>query len=134
MKKEMLFYYAVVVGFIIALLFSVRYLINTTRIFVNSEEGFTPVLVKWNLDEKDSTLRIKDPLYLKKDYYLIDYKNDSFIKKDTVLYADLMEDSLVNKGSVLNIKPPYYIWKEAKNDTLKVFKHNVTLKFTSKIK
>ncbi len=132
MKKELLFYYVGVVVFLVVLLFSVRHLVNTTRIFVDNEDGFNPILVKWNLDEKDSTLRIKDPLYLKKDYFLIGYKNDSFIKNDTVLYADLMSDSLVNKGCVLNVQPPYYIWKEAKNDTLKIFKQNVTLKFTKK--
>ena len=106
MKKELLFYYVGVVVFLVVLLFSVRHLVNTTRIFVDNEDGFNPILVKWNLDEKDSTLRIKDPLYLKKDYFLIGYKNDSFIKNDTVLYADLMSDSLVNKGCVLNVQPP----------------------------
>ena len=84
------------------------------------------------MDDKDSTLRVKDPLYLKKDYYLIDYKDTSFIKNDTVLYADLFSDSLKNKGSVMNIKPPYYIWKDQNNDTLKIFKHNITLKFIKK--
>jgi len=132
MKKELIIYYLGVVIFFVALLFSVRHLVNTTRVFVGYEDSFSPTLIKWSLDEKDSTLRIKDPLYLKKDYFLIDYKNDKFIKNDTILYADLMADSLTDKGCILNVKPPYYIWKEAKNDTLKVFKHNVTLKFTKR--
>ncbi|MBO6212448.1 hypothetical protein, partial [Algoriella sp.] len=132
MKKELIFYYIGVVVFFVALIFSVRHIVNTTRIFVSYEDGFNPIHVKWNMDDKDSTLRVKDPLYLKKDYYLIDYKDQSFIKNDTVLYADLLSDSLNNKGCVLNIKPPYYIWKEQNNDTLKVFKHSITLKFTKK--
>ena len=80
MKKELIIYYLGVVIFFVALLFSVRHLVNTTRVFVGYEDSFSPTLIKWRLDEKDSTLRIKDPLYLKKDYYLIDYKNDKFIK------------------------------------------------------
>ncbi|MBO6213612.1 hypothetical protein, partial [Algoriella sp.] len=106
MKKELIFYYIGVVVFFVALIFSVRHIINTTRIFVSYEDGFNPIHIKWNMDDKDSTLRVKDPLYLKKDYYLINYKDQSFIKNDTVLYADLLSDSLNNKGCVLNIKPP----------------------------
>ena len=70
--------------------------------------------------------------FISKERIFFDYKNDKFIKNDTILYADLMADSLTDKGCIMNVKPPYYIWKEAKNDTLKVFKHNVTLKFTKR--
>ncbi|WP_291046752.1 MULTISPECIES: hypothetical protein [unclassified Empedobacter] len=118
--------------FFTVLIFSVRHIVNTTRIFVGYDDGFNPINIKWNFDKKDSTLRVKDPIYVRSDYYLIDYKDKAFLKKDTVLYAELFEDSLAVKGNVLNLKPPYFLWKETKNDTLKVFKHNITLKFTKK--
>ncbi|GGE88127.1 hypothetical protein GCM10010984_02310 [Chishuiella changwenlii] len=107
-----------------------RYIVNTTRVFVGYNDGFNPIYIKWSVDERDSTLRIKDPLYLRKGYYLADNSESSLKEKDSILYADLFSDSLiVNKGSALNVKPPFYIWKEAKNDTLKFFKNGTTLKF-----
>ncbi len=126
----MIFYYIGVLVFFVVLIFSVRHLVNTTRIFVGYESGFNPVHVKWNFEKRDSTLRIKDPIYLRKDYYLIKYHDQSFIEHDSLLYADLFSDSVVNKGNALNIEPPYFIWKEPKNDTLKIFQRNITLKFT----
>ncbi|WP_413533840.1 hypothetical protein [Empedobacter brevis] len=132
MKKELVLYYIGILVFFASLIFSVRHIVNTTRIFVGYEDGFNPINIKWNFDEKDSTLRVKDPIYLTNDYYLIDYTDKTFLKKDSILYAELFEDSLNIKGNVFNLKPPYFLWKEAKNDTLKVFKHNITLKFTKK--
>lgn len=119
--------------FFTILIFSVRHIVNTTRFFVGYEDGFNPIHIRWNVNAKDSTLRIKDPMYLKNEYYLINYTDKSFLEKDTVLYAEMFDDSLKTKGNILNIQPPYFLWKEAKNDTLKVFKHNITLKFTKKI-
>ena len=100
MKKELIFYYIGVLVFFTVLIFSVRHIVNTTRIFVSYEDGFNPIHIKWNFDPKDSTLRVKDPMYLKNEYYLIDYKDRSFLKKDTVLYAELYDDSLTNKGNI----------------------------------
>ncbi|MGV0922593.1 hypothetical protein [Empedobacter tilapiae] len=130
MKKELIFYYIGILVFFIVLIFSVRHIVNTTRIFVGYEDGFNPIHIQWNIDHKDSTLRVKDPMYLRNDYYLIDYDDKSILKNDTVLYAELFGDSLVSKGNALNVEPPYFLWKDAKNDTLKIFKHNITLKFT----
>lgn len=132
MKKELIFYYIGILVFFTILIFSVRHIVNTTRIFVSYEDGFNPIHIKWNVDAKDSTLRVKDPMYLKNEYYLIDYKDKSFLEKDTVMYAEMFDDSLATKGNILNIQPPYFIWKDAKNDTLKVFKRSITLKFTKK--
>lgn len=134
MKKGLILYYIGVFVFFTVLIFSVRYVVNTTRMFVSFETGFNPVLIKWDIDKSDSTLRIKEPIFLRKDYQLIKYDDNSFIQNDSVLFADLESDSIPNKGNLLNIQPPYYIWKEANNDTLKVFKHGVTLKFTSNLK
>lgn len=130
MKKELILYYIGILVFFTVLIFSVRHVVNTTRIFVGNQDGFNPIYIKWSVDERDSTLRIKDPLYLKKGYYLAD-NSDKFLKeKDPIIYEDLFNDSLVaDKGSALNVKPPFYIWKEANNDTLKFFKNGTTLKF-----
>lgn len=132
MKKELIFYYIGILVFFIVLIFSVRYIVNTTRVFVGYEDGFNPIQIKWDMDSRDSTLRVKDPMYLKDEYYLIHYTDQSFLEKDSVLYAEMFDDSLTTKGNLLNIKPPYFLWKEAKNDTLKVFKNSITLKFTKK--
>ena len=130
MKKELIFYYIGILVFFTVLIFSVRHIVNTTRIFVGYEDAFNPIYIKWSVDDRDSTLRIKDPLYLRKGYYLTDNSVNSLKEKDSILYTDLFNDSLTeDKGSALNVKPPFYIWKEAKNDTLKFFKNGTTLKF-----
>lgn len=132
MKKELIFYYIGILVFFTILIFSIRHIVNTTRVFVGYEDGFNPIHIKWNLDPRDSTLRVKDPMYLRNEYYLVKNQDKLFLSKDTILYAEMFDDSLETKGNVLNIHPPYFLWKEAKNDTLKVFKNNVTLKFTKK--
>jgi len=134
MKKGLILYYIGVFVFFTILIFSVRHIVNTTRTFVSFETGFNPVMIRWDIDKNDSTLRIKEPIFLRKDYHLIKYDNKFLIKNDSILFAELENDSIPDKGNLLNIKPPYYIWKEANNDTLKVFKHGVTLKFTSNLK
>lgn len=131
MKKELILYYIGILVFFTVLIFSVRHIVNTTRIFVGYNDAFNPIYIKWSFDERDSTLRIKDPLYLKKGYYLADNSEIFLKQKDSILHADLFNDSLslLDKGSALNVKPPFYIWKEANNDTLKFFKNGTTLKF-----
>ena len=70
--------------------------------------------------------------------YRLRYSNKAAMYADVIDFDKIYKtlgynpDSLTDKGCIMNVKPPYYIWKEAKNDTLKVFKHNVTLKFTKR--
>ncbi|MBS7332572.1 MAG: hypothetical protein KIG88_03115 [Weeksellaceae bacterium] len=130
MKKDLLFYYAIVALFFVVILFSVRYIVNTTRVFVGYEESVNPVEIKWQVDESDSVLRIQEPLYLANNYYICKSQTiETFTKNDSVIVKELFSDSTVNKGSVLNLKPPYVVWKNPKNDTLKVFKNEKTLRF-----
>ncbi len=129
-KKGILFYYLGVLVFFLVILLAVRYIVNNTRVFVGYEEGINPVEIQWNCDRRDSILRVVDPLYLHNQYYLINYENEAFIKSDSVLYNDLFNDTIPNKGSLMNVTPPYILWKSQKNDTIKLFKHNKTLKFT----
>ncbi|WP_068596873.1 hypothetical protein ACF3NR_07010 [Vaginella massiliensis] len=127
MRKESLLYWILVLSMLVGILFTVRYIVNHTRIYVNYEVGISPKVINWEM-ESDSTIRIKEPIYLTKDYYLIPYKDDAFLKEDADLYNELMNDS-VNKGSILNISSPYNIWKNPNNDTIHVYKNKKHLKF-----
>lgn len=127
MRKETLLYWILVLGIITGILLTVRYIVNHTRIYVNYETGISPTIINWDI-ESDSTMRIKEPIYLTKNYYLIDYPNDNFLKEDTILYRELFNDS-VNNGSIMNIKSPFNIWKNQYNDTIHVFKNRKHLKF-----
>lgn len=130
MKKDLIIYYAIVASFFITIILSVRYIVNTTRVFVGYEESVNPVEIKWQVDEVDSVLRVQEPMYLANNYYICKTHDiKSFTKNDSVIVKELFSDSIANKGSVLNLKPPYILWKTAKNDTIKVFKNEKMLKF-----
>lgn len=128
MNKNLLAYYSVVTLFFIAILFSVRYIVNTTRIAIDYESGINPVEISWDINAQDSILRVKEPIYITKEYYLIDSQKEKY-KSDSMITAQLFQDSIPNKGSILNLKPPFVLWKSAMNDTVKVFKNEKTLKF-----
>lgn len=130
MKKDLIFYYAIVALFFLVILFSVRYIVNTTRVFVGYEEAINPVEIKWEVDKVDSVLRVQEPVYLANNYYICKTQSQEyFSENDSIIVMELFSDSIVNKGSFLNLKPPYILWKNPKNDTLKVFKNERTLKF-----
>ena len=130
MKKDLLFYYTIVLLFFVIIIFSVRYIVNTTRVFVGYEESINPIEIKWEIDAADSVLRVQDPVYLANNYYICNSQSRHYFKeKDSILVDELFSDSIANRGSVLNLKPPYILWKNPKNDTLKVFKNDRTLKF-----
>jgi len=128
MKKGLIAYYGIVLFFFLIILFSVRYIVNTTRIFIGYEESINPVEIFWDIDDKDSILRVQDPLYMTKDYYLTK-EHQNKIKEDSALTAQLFHDSVPNKGSIMNLKPPFVLWKSPKNDTVKIFKNEKTLRF-----
>lgn len=127
-EKSVFLYYSSVLLIFLFILFLVRYIVNNTRVFVGYEEGFSPTEIQWNCDKTDSILRVQEPLYLRNDYYLIHY-NSQHVISDSVLKHELLNDSLPNKGSLMNVSPPYILWKNQKSDTIKLFKHNKTLKF-----
>lgn len=131
MNLRILFYYITVLSFFVVIMGVVYYIVNTTRVEVTYEDYINPTEILWNVDPEDSTLRIKEPLYLTNDYFLTE--NQYFkIKQDTLLFNQLYNDTLFKQGCIMNLKAPYILWKSAKNDTLKVIKNQKTLKFIKK--
>ncbi len=128
MKINKLGYYLTVLMIFCTVLFSVRYIVNSNRIIIGSEEAINAVEIFWYLDEEDSILRIKEPLYVDKSFVLSKSQLNKY-KNDTIIYPELFGESVVNKGALINLKPPYVLWKVGMNDTIKVFKNGRSLKF-----
>lgn len=132
MKFNTYLYYSLVLLIFTVLLFSVRHIVNTHRIIISSEELIDPVSIFWEVDKSDSLLRVKEPLYLGTNFILIDHQKNKY-ENDSAIYNELFADSIPNKGSVVNLNPPYVLWKLSKNDTIKVFKNNKTLSFVKSV-
>ena len=132
MKKDIT-YYSVVGIFFLAIIFSVRHIVNTTRIFIGYEESISPVEILWDIDREDSILRVEDPMYLANNYFLSEDQKSRLIESaDSLVIAEVYSDSTENKGSILNLRAPYVLWKNPKNDTIKVFKNERMLMFIKK--
>lgn len=132
MKWNITFYYITVCVFFVLILFSVRHIVNTNRVIVSTVESIHPTEIFWEKDEKDTLIRIKDPLYLPSSFYLCQAQADKYMH-DKELSAQLFGDSIAKKGSIINLKPPYVLWKSANNDTIKVYKDSKTLNFVKGI-
>jgi len=128
MKISTYLYYCLVIFVFVGILFSVRYVVNTNRIIVDTEESINPIEIFWEVNREDSLLRIKDPLYLNTNFYLIESQKEKY-NDDTAIISELYNDSIPNQGSLVNLKPPFMLWKSGKNDTIKVFKNQKTLFF-----
>lgn len=128
MRKDSVFYALCVCSIFLLILFSVRHIVNTNKIYVDYEEKVDPVQIFWAMDVSDSSLRLKEPLYIKDNYFIAE--NQIFkLKKDSIYINEINNDSIRKAGSLLNINPPYVLWKDAKSDTVKVFKSHYTYKF-----
>ena len=132
MKWNITFYYITVCLFFVLILFSVRHIVNTNRVIISSEESINPTEIFWGMDEEDTLIRIKDPLYLPSTFYLCKGQVLKY-KSDEELTSQLFGDSVVKKGSIINLRPPYVLWKSANNDTIKVYKDSKTLNFVKGI-
>ena len=128
MKLGSIFYAISVTTIFLFILFSVRYIVNTNKIYIDYEERVDPVQIFWQMDVSDSSLRVKEPLYLKDNYFIAKNQLHKLIK-DSVYINEISDDSVSKPGSIMNIKPPYILWKDAKSDTIKVFKSDYTYKF-----
>lgn len=113
------------------ILFSVRHVVNSNRIIIDSEEKIDPTSIYWTLEENDSLLRISDPLYLNKTFYLTKNHQEKF-KNDTAIQKELYAENIPNKGSLINLSPPFVVWKKGKNDTIMVVKDNKNLSFVKR--
>ena len=132
MNSRIILYYISVLSFFVIILGTVYYIVNTTRVLVNYEDYISPTEIMWEVDPEDSTLRIKDPVYITNDYKLVDHQYFK-IKQDTLIFDQLYNDTIYAKGCLMNLKPPYILWKSRNNDTVKVIKNEMTLKFIKKI-
>lgn len=109
-----------VISIFVALVFMVRFVLNSSKVFVDNEIEIYPMLVEWGL-ERDGSLRINEPYFLNTDLELIAESQDS-----TLLVSNL---NIVEIASLKDLEKPYLIWKHAESDTIQVLKDNVLLKF-----
>ena len=110
----------------IALVFLVRFVLNSSKIYVDESTVINPFYIEWSL-ERDGSLRINEPCFLDTRAPLIDQDLIS-LQKDSSIYHSLILKS--NSESTLrDISKPYLLWKNANSDTLHVLKNNVHLSF-----
>lgn len=102
-----------VLSIFVALVFMVRFVLNSSKVFVSKEIAIHPMQVEWGL-ERDGSLRINEPYFLKTDCELILEKPNSTNQ---------------DKQTLKDMENPYLIWKHAESDTIHVLKNNVLFQF-----
>lgn len=115
-------YWITVFLIFIALIFMVKFVLNSSKVYVEKSTLINPFMIEWSL-ERDGSLRINEPFYLKTDAKLID---------DDLTDAFSDSSFFINNGSekiLKNLKSPYLIWKNAESDTIHVLKNNVAMHF-----
>lgn len=80
--------------------------------------------VEWGL-ERDGSLRINEPYFLKTDCELI-LENPDSRHQDSILSFISPND---DKQTLKDMENPYLIWKHADSDTIHVLKNNVLFQF-----
>lgn len=126
-KSRWRYYYWIMVLIIfVALVFMVRFVLNSSKVLVDISTPINPHYIEWDL-ERDGSLRINEPYFLATDIEFIPTDLDK-LKVDSSLYVALVKES--TSGSTLkDVKKPYLIWKNANSDTVHVVKNNIVLKF-----
>lgn len=120
------FYWIMVCAILIALVFMVRFVLNSSKIFVTEEMSIHPLEIKWGL-ERDGSLRVNDPFYLNTESSLIQ-TNVDLDKNDSVQKANLLED-LKGINYLKDVNQPYLLWKNKNSDTIHLLKNNVYMNF-----
>lgn len=110
----------------ISLIFLVRFVLNSSKIYVDNSTIIHPFYIEWSL-ERDGSLRINDPYYLNTQSKFIVQDLDK-LKLDSSLYNPLILHSQTG-GSLKDVMHPYLIWKNANSDTIHVLKNNIHLNF-----
>lgn len=110
----------------IALILMVRFVLNTSKIYVDKVMPINPYYIEWKV-EKDGLLRLNDPYYLQTKHKFIKQNLDK-LKLDTSIYNPLILRSKTG-GTLKDIEEPYLLWKKANNDTIYVLKNNILLNF-----
>jgi hypothetical protein len=110
----------------IALIFLVRFVLNSSKIYVDESTVIHPYYIEWTL-ERDGSLRINEPYFLDTKAKFID-QDVSHIQKDSALFNSLIVNSQTG-GTLEDLKKPYLIWKNAYSDTIHVLKNNIHMNF-----
>lgn len=110
----------------IALILMVRFVLDTSKIYVDKVMPINPYYIEWNV-EKDGLLRLNDPYYLQTKHKFIRQDLDK-LKLDTSIYNPLILNSETG-GTLKDIQQPYLLWKKSNNDTIHVLKNNILLNF-----
>ncbi len=110
----------------IALIFLVRFVLNSSKIYVDKSTSINPYYIEWDL-EKDGSLRINEPYFLDTHCTFIEKDLDK-LKVDSSIYVPLVLEAKFG-GTLQDIERPYLIWKHANNDTIHVLKNNILLNF-----
>lgn len=123
------FYWSMVVVIFFALIFLVRFVLNSSKIMVDESMLIHPYKIEWGL-ERDQTLRINEPFFLDTDLPLIQEDLDK-IKSDSAIYSLLILNP-EHGGTLRDLKYPYLIWKNEHSDTIHILKNNIVLNFSLK--
>lgn len=111
-----LFYWLMILCILIALVFMVRFVLNSSKIMVDESMPIHPFEIDWGL-ERDGSLRVNDPFYLDADAHL--FPNETIHLSPTAAEELQLKD----------LKYPYLIWKNKGSDTLHVIKNDEHFKF-----
>lgn len=111
-----MFYWIMISGIFIALIFMVRFVLNSSKIMVNESMPIHAFQIEWGL-ERDGSLRVNDPFYLDTEIKLFPNETLQFNAYTT----EIMQ--------LKDLKHPYLIWKNKDSDTLHVVKNDEHYKF-----
>ena len=115
-----------VLSILVSLIFLVRFVLNSSKIYVEKSTVINPYYIEWSL-ERDGSLRINEPYFLKTNAKFIPEELDK-LKLDTSIYNPLILESKTG-STIADISKPYLIWKRANSDTIHIVKNNILLKF-----
>lgn len=108
----------------LALIFMVRFVLNSSRVYVEKSTVIHPYMIEWPV-ERDGSLRINEPYFLKTDARLI----MSDRHEEPVDSGLFTETDSAARLTVRDLKIPFLIWKNAGSDTIHVLKNNTPLNF-----
>lgn len=123
------YYWLMVLVIFVALIFLVRFVLNSSKIYVDKSTAINPYYIEWDL-ERDGSLRINEPYFLNTKCVFIEKDLDK-LKVDSSIYTPLILNPKFG-GTLQDIEKPYLIWKLANNDTVHVLKNNILLNFKLK--
>lgn len=121
-----IYYWIMVVAIFLALVFMVRFVLNSSKIYIDKTTIIDPYYIEWKA-EKDGSFRLNDPYYIKGHYKFIHEDLDK-LKLDPTTYNPLIINSKTG-GTLSDVPQPFLIWKRANSDTIHILKNNIVLNF-----